>query len=69
MGHGRFGNGRLAGIHRSLLSSLDYLVNLFPVDRELNRGLDPQFDGVLVDAQDLDDDSSINDDAFVEFAR
>ena len=69
MGHGRFGNGGLAGVHRSLFSSLDDFVNLFPVDREFSGGLDAQFNGVPVDAQDFDDDPSIDHDAFIEFAR
>ena len=69
MGHGRFGNGGLAGVERSLFRALDDIVNFLPMDREFGWGLDAQFDGVLVDAQDFDDDPSIDDDAFIEFAR
>ena len=69
MGHGRFRDGRLAGVHRSLLGLLNHIVNLLPMDREFGRSLDAQLDSVLVDAQDFDDDSSIDDDAFIDFAR
>ena len=68
MGHRRLGDGRLAGIHRSLFAPLNDIMNLLPMHRQFDRRLDPQFDRVLINAQDFDGDASIDDDAFVEFA-
>ena len=69
MGHWRLGNSGLPGIHRSLLGPLNDIMDLLAMNRQFGRRLDPQFDGVLVDAQDFDGDAAIDDDAFVKFAR
>src|SRR5713226_1320825 len=63
MGHGRFWDRSLAGIERGLLAPLDDLVDFLAMHRQFGRGLDAQFDGVLIDAQDFDGDPPVDHDA------
>ena len=65
----RLGNGSLSRVQRGcLFVLLNDVVNLFAMDREFGWRLNPEFDRILIDAQDLNDDFSINDYAFIQFS-
>ena len=50
------------------LPPLWHWLYFLPMHRQFWRGLDAEFDRIALDAQDLHDDATVDDDAFVEFA-
>ena len=70
MGLGGFGNRGLVGVlgGSGLLGSLDGIVNLLAMHWKFGWRLDADFDRIFVDAQNLDDNPPVDNDAFVDFA-
>jgi len=50
-----------------LLALLDRFEDFLTMNRQLRRSLNAQFDRILIDAQHLNHDLAIDDDAFVQF--
>ena len=64
-----FWNATVACVQRRpLFILLNNFINLLAMNGQLGRRLDSELDGILIDSQDLHDDLSINDYAFIQFS-
>ena len=53
---------------RRQVDALNLVVNFLPVDRDVRRSFDAQFDQVALGADNFDDDATVDDDVLVGFA-